>query len=116
MNLPKKKGLLFGDLIAAVYDACGKRKAGGIVRLAVNAHLVTFRGPNRYLITLTESQRPSLRRGHPPCALTKPRSCSGTGPKEAILLARAPLTQRHEPGQPFRVTRSLPSGTGTGSP
>ena len=31
--------LRFGDLIAAVYDACGKRRARGILRLAVNARI-----------------------------------------------------------------------------
>jgi len=41
-TLPTRKGLRFGDLIAAVYDACGEQRARGIVRLAVNAHLVTF--------------------------------------------------------------------------
>jgi hypothetical protein len=40
----QKKALTFGDLIAAVYGACGKRRARGIVRLAVNAHVVAFRG------------------------------------------------------------------------
>ncbi len=47
----KKKGLRFGDLIAAVYDACGKRRARGILRLAVNARLVAFLGPQRFLIS-----------------------------------------------------------------
>jgi len=47
----KKKALTFGDLIAAVYRDCGKRRAQGIVRLAVNAHVVTFRGHHRYLIS-----------------------------------------------------------------
>ncbi len=47
----KKKGLRFGDLIAAVYDACGKRRARGILRLAVNVRLVAFLGPQRFLIS-----------------------------------------------------------------
>ena len=34
----------------AVYDACGKQRAKGIVRLAVNAHLVEFRGHDRFVI------------------------------------------------------------------
>ena len=45
-----KKALRFGDLIAAVYDACGKRRARGILRLAVNARLVAFLGPQRFMI------------------------------------------------------------------
>jgi len=40
----KKKALMFGDFITAAYDACSKHRAGEIVRLAVNAHLVVFRG------------------------------------------------------------------------
>jgi hypothetical protein len=46
----KKKPLMFGDLIAAVYAAYGKQKAKRIVRLAVNAHLVEFRGHDRFVI------------------------------------------------------------------
>ena len=50
----------FGDLISAVYDACGKQKAGGILRLALNAHLVTFRGRHPFQLSLAEPPR------HPP--------------------------------------------------
>ena len=46
-----KKPLLFGDLIASVFDACGKRRARGILRLAVNARLVAFQGPQRFIIS-----------------------------------------------------------------
>ena len=46
----KKQPLTFGDLIAAVYAACGRQKAEGIVRLAVNAHLVEFRGHDHFVI------------------------------------------------------------------
>lgn len=46
----RKKALTFGDLVATVYNACGRRKARGILWLAVNAHLVEFRGRNRYVI------------------------------------------------------------------
>jgi hypothetical protein len=34
----------------AVYAACGRQKAEGIVRLAVNMHLVEFRGHDRFVI------------------------------------------------------------------
>jgi hypothetical protein len=46
----KQKLLTFGDLIAAVYDTFGRQKAEGIVRLAVNAHLLEFRGHDRFVI------------------------------------------------------------------
>lgn len=46
----KKQPLTFGDLIAAVYAAGGRQKAEGIVRLAVNAHLVEFRGHDHFVI------------------------------------------------------------------
>lgn len=38
-----KKNLTFGEFVERMYDACGKRKAGGIVRLAIKAHLIEFR-------------------------------------------------------------------------
>ena len=46
-----KKALTFGDLIASAYDACGKRKANGILRLALNARLIEFPGPQRFMIS-----------------------------------------------------------------
>ena len=46
----KKKALTFGDLITAVYAACDRQKAEGIVRLAVNARLLEFRGRDRFVI------------------------------------------------------------------
>jgi hypothetical protein len=45
-----EKGLTFGKLIVSVYSACGKRRANGILRLALQAHLIVFRGRNRYVI------------------------------------------------------------------
>ena len=47
----KKKPLKFGEFITSVYDAYGKQKAKRIVRLAVNAHLVEFRGHDRFVIS-----------------------------------------------------------------
>jgi hypothetical protein len=47
----KKRALTFGDFIAAVYDACGQRRARAIVRLVVNAHMVAFRGRQRFVIS-----------------------------------------------------------------
>ena len=46
----KKKALTFGDFIAAAYRAWGSRRARGLVRLALNAHLVVFRGRQRFVI------------------------------------------------------------------
>jgi len=46
----KRKPLTFGEFIAAAYDTCGGQRAEGIVRLAVNAHLVEFRGRDRFVI------------------------------------------------------------------
>jgi hypothetical protein len=47
----KKRVLTFGDFIAAAYRAWGRRRAKGIVWLAVNARLVEFRGPQHVLIS-----------------------------------------------------------------
>jgi hypothetical protein len=47
----KKKVLTFGDFIAAAYGACGTRGAKGLVRLAINEHLVMFRGRQRFVIS-----------------------------------------------------------------
>jgi hypothetical protein len=46
----KKRVLVFGDFIVAAYGACGTRGAKGLVRLAVNEHLVMFRGRQRFVI------------------------------------------------------------------
>jgi hypothetical protein len=47
----RKKGLTFGEFIASIYDAYGKSKAIGIVRLTVKAHWVEFRGQQRIVIS-----------------------------------------------------------------
>ena len=41
----------FGEFITRVYDTCGDRKAEGVVRLAVAAHLIEFRGRQRFAIS-----------------------------------------------------------------
>ena len=51
MKTNYKKALTFGELIAAIYSISGNRRARGIVRLAVNAKVVVFRGDHRYLIS-----------------------------------------------------------------
>jgi hypothetical protein len=46
----RKKPLTFGEFIASIYDACGREKAKGIVRLAVKARLIEFRVQQRLMI------------------------------------------------------------------
>jgi len=48
---PRKRPLTFGDFVAGVYHTWGKRRAKGIVQLAVNAHFIEFRGTERFLIS-----------------------------------------------------------------
>jgi hypothetical protein len=50
-TIQRKRALTFGELIAAVYAACDQRRAKDLVRLAVNVHVVAFRGDRRYLIS-----------------------------------------------------------------
>jgi hypothetical protein len=50
-NNSKKRGLTFGDFVAAAYRDWGSRRAKGLVWLAVNAGLVEFRGGRRFVIT-----------------------------------------------------------------
>jgi len=47
----RKRALTFGDFIARVYRAWGKRRAKGLVRLAFNARLVVFQEPQRFAIS-----------------------------------------------------------------
>ena len=46
-----KKPPTLGEFITRVYDDCGERKAKGIVRLALMAHLIEFRGQKRVVIS-----------------------------------------------------------------
>ena len=39
----EQKALTLGEFIMAVYDTWGKRRAKGIVRLAIKARLIEFR-------------------------------------------------------------------------
>jgi hypothetical protein len=41
---PKKKSQTFAGLIAEIYDACGKQRAKGIIRLASKANLIELPG------------------------------------------------------------------------
>jgi hypothetical protein len=46
-----KKKLTFGDLVASAYRARGKCKANGIIRLAIEARLIEFLGPQRLTLS-----------------------------------------------------------------
>jgi hypothetical protein len=46
--------LTFGDFIQWAYVAYGKRKARGMVTLAIKARLLEFRGPQRIEISEQE--------------------------------------------------------------
>ena len=45
----RKKPLTFGEFIAAAHDAWGGRRISGLAGLDVNAHLVEFRRPQRFV-------------------------------------------------------------------
>jgi hypothetical protein len=47
---PRTKPLTFGDFVAGAYQTWGKRRAKGIVHLAVAVHLIEFHGPERIVI------------------------------------------------------------------
>jgi hypothetical protein len=54
-NLKMKAGskstpMTFGDFVAGVYETWGKRRAKGIVHLAVEAHLIKFCSGDRVKI------------------------------------------------------------------
>jgi len=51
MKKKTKKTLTFGQFVAAVYNICGKRRARGLVQLAVNAHVVEFRSHRHFLVS-----------------------------------------------------------------
>ncbi len=51
MKTNHKKTLTFGELIESVYSACSHRRARAIVRFAVNAQVVVFRGQRRFVIS-----------------------------------------------------------------
>jgi hypothetical protein len=49
----KKRALTFGNLIETVYGVCGNRRARGIIRLAIDAHIVVFQKQRRVLDLLS---------------------------------------------------------------
>jgi hypothetical protein len=46
----KKTPLTFGDFVAGVYQTWGKRRAKGIVQLALEVQLIKFHGPERLVV------------------------------------------------------------------
>ena len=47
----RKRSLTFGEFVARVYDVWGERKGRGIVHLVIKAHLIEFRGNQRFVIS-----------------------------------------------------------------
>ena len=50
-DLPRKKALTFGDFVEGVYHAWGKRKATGIIQLAIKSNMIEFRGKERFVVS-----------------------------------------------------------------
>ena len=67
MNMKDSCGktvVTFGEFVAAAYAAWGKRRAPGLVRLAVDAHLVEFLGGQR--VVISRKKPPAIARSLPP--------------------------------------------------
>jgi hypothetical protein len=47
----KEKMLTFGEFVAGVYGVWGRRKAIGVVKLAIKTHLIEFRGTDRFVVS-----------------------------------------------------------------
>lgn len=50
MKSKLRRELLVGDLVANAYEAFGKRRANGFLKLAFKSQLVVLRGPNNCLL------------------------------------------------------------------
>jgi hypothetical protein len=50
-TIPRKEPLTFGEFVACGYRAWGKRKAQGLIRLALKAGVIEFRGQHRIVIS-----------------------------------------------------------------
>jgi hypothetical protein len=51
MTVSSNRPLTFGDFVAGVYHAWGARRAKGIIDLAIKAHVIEFRGKERFVIS-----------------------------------------------------------------
>jgi hypothetical protein len=47
----EKRPLTFGDFVAGVFQTWGKRRAKGIIDLAIKVHVIEFRGTERFVIS-----------------------------------------------------------------
>jgi len=47
----KSRVFRFGDFVAAVYRVWGRHRAKELVRLALNTHLIEFRGRQHFVIS-----------------------------------------------------------------
>jgi len=50
-STPTKTGLTFGGLVVNFYNTFGERNAKGVLRLAIKAGLIGFRGRNHYVVS-----------------------------------------------------------------
>jgi hypothetical protein len=48
---PGQRPLTFGDFVAGVYHTWGKRRAKGIIDLAIKVHVIEFLGTERFVIS-----------------------------------------------------------------
>jgi hypothetical protein len=48
---PLNRPLTFGDFVAGVYHAWGKRRATGIIDLAIKVHVIEFLGTERFVVS-----------------------------------------------------------------
>jgi hypothetical protein len=48
---PRKRPLTFGDFVAGVYQTWGAHRANGIVQLAIEVHVIEFRGTERFVVS-----------------------------------------------------------------
>jgi hypothetical protein len=48
---PGEKTLTVGDVVAGVYGAWGRRKAEGVVKLAITMHRIEFRATDRFVVS-----------------------------------------------------------------
>src|ERR1051325_6979164 len=48
---PTRKALTLGEFIVSVYDALGRQRAKGTIRLAINAHVIAFRGQRHLVVS-----------------------------------------------------------------
>jgi hypothetical protein len=46
-----KRPLTLGDFVAGGYRAWGKRRANGMIRLAIKLHIIEFRRQHRFVMS-----------------------------------------------------------------